>query len=345
MCFIDYEKAFDKVRHVDLMEILKSIGVTGKEYRMIKNLYWGQKACMKINGEETQAQNIKRGVRQGCVLSPDLFSLYGEIIMRDIEDCEGISIGGRNINNLRYADDTVLIADTKVKLQVLLNRVKEESGNRGLTINARKTKCMVMSKNIPVPRMRLICGDQVVEQVGKFNYLGSVVSEDVRCKDEIKRRIGIAKDAYGNMKNLLTNRKLSIRTRKSLVKTYVWSTLLYGVETWTISTEMMKRLEAMEMWLWRRMMKIPWTARRTNEEVLEMVGERRQLIATVRGRQLKFFWPRDEERWVGESDDDWNGGGKQRQRKTESEIYGRTTEVGTRSDDTWTVHQSHTKPK
>lgn len=244
---------------------------------------------MKINGEETQAQNIKRGVRQGCVLSPDLFSLYGEIIMRDIEDCEGISIGGRNINNLRYADDTVLIADTKVKLQVLLNRVKEESGNRGLTINARKTKCMVMSKNIPVPRMRLICGDQVVEQVGKFNYLGSVVSEDVRCDDEIKRRIGIAKDAYGNMKNLLTNRKLSIRTRKSLVKTYVWSTLLYGVETWTISTEMMKRLEAMEMWLWRRMMKIPWTARRTNEEVLEMVGERRQLIATVRGRQLKFF--------------------------------------------------------
>ena len=91
------------------------------------------------------------------------------------------------------------------------------------------------------------------------------------------------------MRNVLTNRKLSIATKKSLIKTYVWSTLLYGVESWTLTSAMVKRMEAMELWIWKRMLKIPWTARRTNEEVLKMVGERRQLMAEVRGRQLKLF--------------------------------------------------------
>ena len=289
VCFIDYEKAFDRVRHEDLIEILKDIGVYGKELRVVQNLYWSQKACVKIDGEETEWQNIRRGVRQGCVLSPDLFSLYSEIIMRTIRECEGIRIGGRNVNNIRYADDTVLIADSKEKLQSMLNTVKEESELKGLTISVKKTKWMVMSKNENIPRMELRCGGRIVEKVEQFNYLGSVVTKDVRCDTEIKRRIGIAKTAFGNMRNLLTNRKLSMKTRKHLTKSHVWSTLLYGVESWTISTTMVKRLEAMEMWLWRRMMKIPWTERKSNVEVLEMVGERRELMAAVRLRQLKFF--------------------------------------------------------
>lgn len=289
VCFIDYEKAFDRVRHEDLMEILKSIGVKGSELRMIKNLYWKQKACVKIDGQETEWQNIKRGVRQGCVLSPDLFSLYGEVIMRKTTECEGISIGGRNINNIRYADDTVLIADTRQKLQEMLNIVKEESEIKGLTINVRKTKWMVISKNQQLPRMELRCGDRTVERMENFNYLGSAITVDARCDAEIKRRIGIAKTAFCNMRSLLTNRKLSIKTRKRLIKSHVWSTMLYGVESWTISRTMVNRLEAMEMWLWRRMMKIPWTARRSNTEVLEMVGEERKLMRVVRLRQMNFF--------------------------------------------------------
>lgn len=289
VCFIDYEKAFDRVRHGDLLEILKSIGVDGGELRMIRNLYWAQKARVRVDGEETEWQKISRGVRQGCVLSPDLFSLYGEIIMRNIREYEGISIGGRNINNIRYADDTVLIADTKQKLQLMLDTVKEESESKGLTINIRKTKWLVMSKNGQIPGGELRCGGRIVERVESFNYLGSVVTEDVKCETEIKRRIGIAKTAFCNMRKLLTNRKFSIKTRKSLIKTHVWSTLLYGVESWTLSAAMVRRLEAMEMWLWRRMMRISWTARRTNDEVLEMVGERRGLMGTVRLRQLKFF--------------------------------------------------------
>ena len=244
---------------------------------------------MRVNGEQTEYQEIRRGVRQGCVLSPDLFSLYGEMIMREIWDCEGIRIGGENINNIRYADDTVLVADSEEKIQEMLDRIKEESERRGLNINAKKTECMVISKRLPVPTFNLLCGNQVVKQVDSFKYLGSTITEDARCEVEIKRRIGIAKKTFSDMGYLLKNRKISIRTRKNMMKTYIWSTLLYGAESWTLSVGLVKRLEAIEMWLWRRMMKIPWTARLTNEEVLNMVGEKRQLVLTIRKRQFKFL--------------------------------------------------------
>ncbi|GFO09204.1 endonuclease-reverse transcriptase [Plakobranchus ocellatus] len=107
--------------------MLTQLKIDGKDLRIIKNMYWDQKAAMRVEGEVSKFQNIKRGVRQGCVLSPDLFSLYSEIIMRNLEGHPGIKIGGSNINNLRYADDTVLIAENEKDLQQLLDIVKEES--------------------------------------------------------------------------------------------------------------------------------------------------------------------------------------------------------------------------
>ena len=289
LCFIDYEKAFDRVKHTHLMEMLENIGIDKNDLNIIRKLYWSQKACVRVNGEMTEYQEIRRGVRQGCVLSPDLFSLYGEVIMRRIRECEGVRIGGQNINNIRFADDTVLVADTEEKLQVMLDEIREESERRGLNINVKKTESMVISKQSPVPRINLRCGNQIVKQVDRFIYLGSMITEDARCETEVKRRIGIAKKTFNDMRNLLTNRKLSVKTRKNIMKTYIWSTLLYGVESWTLSLGLRRRLEAIEMWLWRRMMKVPWTARRTNEAVLNMVGEGRQLLRTVRKRQLKFL--------------------------------------------------------
>ncbi|GFO35584.1 retrovirus-related pol polyprotein from type-1 retrotransposable element r2 [Plakobranchus ocellatus] len=90
-------------------------------------MYWEQTAAMRIENKTSTFQDIKRGVRQGCVLSPDLFSLYSEIIMRNLENHPGINVGGQNINNFRYADDTVLIAENKEDLQKLLSIVEEKS--------------------------------------------------------------------------------------------------------------------------------------------------------------------------------------------------------------------------
>ncbi|GFO08048.1 retrovirus-related pol polyprotein from type-1 retrotransposable element r2 [Plakobranchus ocellatus] len=109
-------------------------------------MYWEQTAAMRVENKTSTFQDIKRGVRQGCVLSPDLFSLYSEIIMQNLENHPGIKVDGQNINNLRYADDTVLIAENKEDLQKLLNIVEEKSRKKGLELNSKKTEVMNYTK-------------------------------------------------------------------------------------------------------------------------------------------------------------------------------------------------------
>ena len=269
--------------------MLARLEVDEKDLRVIKNLYYQQKAAVRVGDELTDMVEIKRGVRQGCVLSPDLFTLYSEVIMREIDTVEGFSVGGRNLNNVRYADDTVIVADSAEKLQELVRVLNEASEEKGLRINIAKTQCMVVSKRNEPIECQVNINQEPIRKVEEFQYLGSVLTSDGRCTTEIKRRIGIAKTAFRKMKNLLTNGRICIETRKRAVKTYVWSTLLYGCEAWTVSKEMERRLEAMEMWCWRRVMRVSWTERRSNIDVLEAIGGRRELLATVRKRQMAFL--------------------------------------------------------
>ena len=146
ICFIDYSKAFDKVQHVTLFEILQELDVNGKDLELLKNLYWQQQASVCIGQDMSDWVNIARGVRQGCVLSPALFSLYTEMVMRKISHIDGLSIGGLNVNNIRYADDTAIVADSEEQLQSLITVIADESRKFGLEINKRKTFCMTISK-------------------------------------------------------------------------------------------------------------------------------------------------------------------------------------------------------
>ena len=146
LCFMDFEKAFDSVKHEELIKILEGTGMDGKDTRLISNLYWNQKAAVRIENDVTDWAEIKRGARQGCVLSPDLFSLYSQMVMNALEDLEGISIGGRNVNNIRYADDTVLIADSE-KLQTLMSKLMYECESKGLRINVNKINTLTVTKS------------------------------------------------------------------------------------------------------------------------------------------------------------------------------------------------------
>ena len=289
LCFIDYTKAFDKVNHEELIHILEHLNIDGKDLRIIKNLYWQQTAAIKVGNEIGPYQQITTGVRQGCVLSPHLFSLYSEIIMRSIEDMPGTLVGGYNINNLRYADDTVLIAESEKDLQSLVDKVRQESALKGLSLNQKKTEVMVISKKITNQNCKINVEGTVLNQVQSFKYLGTIITAYGRCNVEVKSRIAQAKSAFHRMKSILCNKSLSLALRKQCLQTYIKPILLYGSEAWTINKATKQRLQATEMWFLRRMMKISWTAKITNENVLKEANEKRRLITDLRKRQSKFI--------------------------------------------------------
>ena len=144
-CFIDYAKAFDCVDHNKLWKLLKEMGIADHLTCLLRNLYAGQEATVRTGHETTDWIQIRKGLHQSCILSPCLFSLYAEYIMRNAgldEAQSGIKIPGRNINNLRYADDTTLMEESEEELKILLMKVKEESEKVGLKFNIQKTKIM-----------------------------------------------------------------------------------------------------------------------------------------------------------------------------------------------------------
>uniref|UniRef100_A0A8D8S118 Craniofacial development protein 2 n=1 Tax=Cacopsylla melanoneura TaxID=428564 RepID=A0A8D8S118_9HEMI len=125
LCLIDYQKAFDRVKHDKMVEVLKKIGISERDIQIIVNLYWNQTAVLRVDGEHTEAVKILRGVRQGCILSPILFNIYSEYIFRESLDEmeEGIPINGVKLNNIRYADDTIVFADSIQALQALMDSI------------------------------------------------------------------------------------------------------------------------------------------------------------------------------------------------------------------------------
>ena len=128
-----------------------------------------------------------------------------------------------------------------------------------------------------------------LNQVEHFNYLGSYISWDGKCDKEINRRIAIAKNRFNSISSLLTNKKISIKTRRRFAKSYIWSILLYGCESWNISKQLERKINATEMWIWRRILKVSWTERKTNEDILRTMGTTRQLMTSIRKRQLEFL--------------------------------------------------------
>lgn len=290
-CFIDYEKAFDRIQHDKLIDILQGVGIDDRDIRIIKNLYWNQTAQIKIGNIKTDHIRIQRGVRQGCILSPLLFNLYSDRIFK--EALEGIShlgikINGEPITTIRYADDTVILANTFEGLQLLINKIGDVGETQGLKINIGKTKFMIFSRQ-PHNGTTLELNGSQIERVSKFKYLGSIITEDLNPDCEIKCRIEIARATFNNMRSFLCNDNLNLKLRQRMVECYVWSVLLYGVETWTLKVRTMNQLEAFEMWLHRRMLRIPWTQHVTNENVLRRANIERQLLTTVKCRKTSYL--------------------------------------------------------
>ena len=149
ICFVDYEKAFDRVNWVKMIDILSTIGVDWRDRRLIKNLYMNQTARVRIGDSLSDTCSVGRGVRQGCNLSPLLFNIYDEAMMREaLEDLEkGIKGGGVIIKSIRFADDKAIVARSSTELQELMNAISRVTQAYGMKINVKKTKTLCVSRN------------------------------------------------------------------------------------------------------------------------------------------------------------------------------------------------------
>jgi hypothetical protein len=289
ICFVDFEKAFDRVNWIKMMDVLKQLQVDWKDRRLIYDLYMRQQAVIKVADGESEPGEIGRGVRQGCPLSPLLFSIYAEAMMSEaMEDIdEGVSVGGELIKDVRFADDQAMMACTEQGLQEVMDGLNGTAKRYDMKINVKKTKSMVVSRDEGRTVNIVIDGDKV-EQVPTFKYLGALVTERGTCIEEVKARIGTAKVAFDKLKELVTKR-FKRELKKRMVKALVWPVALYGCETWTMKKEVVDKLNAFEMWVWRRMERVSWKDKKTNEEILATVGEERRFVKAVVMRKKNWI--------------------------------------------------------
>ena len=285
-CFIDYSKAFDCVDHGKLWKSMLDMGASKHLVYLLQQLYENQEATVRTEHGDCKWFKIGKGVRQGCILSPLLFNIYAEMIMRNVTEkhAGGFKIGGSLITNLRYADDTTLLACTKEELINIIMAVKKESLKFGLRLNVKKTKVM---SNTDLDEV-MIEGDKI-EIVNEFNFLGSSINAEGDSTPEIKRRIVLGKATMTKLKALWKNKQLTKVTKIRLVKALVYPVVTYASETWVMKKRDKNRIEAFEMWCWRRLLNISWTDHITNKDVLERVGNPTALLCEIVKLKLSFF--------------------------------------------------------
>ena len=237
------------------------MGISDHLTCLLRNLYADQEATVRTGHGTTDRFQIGKGVHQGCILSPCLFNLYAEYIIRNTgleETQDGIKIAGRNINKLRYADDSTLMAESEEELKSLLMKMKVESEKVGLKLNIQKTKIMASG---PITSWEI--DGETVETVADCIFQGSKITADGDCSHEIKRRFLLGRKVMTNLDSmkLFKSRDITLPTKVRLVKAMVFPVVMYGYESWTVKKAEHRRIDAFELWCWRRLLRVPWTAR------------------------------------------------------------------------------------
>ena len=176
-------------------------------------------------------------------------------------------IAGRNINNLRYADDTPFMAESEEELKSLLMKVKEESEKVGLNLNMQKTKIMASG---PITSWQI--DGETMQTVTDFIFLGSKITADADCSHAIKRRLLLGRKVMTKLDIILKSRDITLPTKVHLVKATVFPVVMCGCESWTIKKADYQRIDAFELWCWRRLLRVPWTAKRSNQSILKEIS-------------------------------------------------------------------------
>ena len=200
-----------------------------------------------------------------------------------------IKFAGRNINNFRYADDTTPTAESEEELKSLLMRVKEESEKSGLKFNIQRAKIMASS---PISSWQIEGGK--VEAVTNILFFGSKITADGDCSHEIKRCLSLEGN-YDQPQQLFKSRDIILLTKVCIVKAMVFPIVMYRCESWTIKKSENQRADAFELWCWRRLLRVPWPARRSNQSILMVISPEYSLEGLMLKLKLQYFGQNAEE--------------------------------------------------
>ena len=250
MCFIDLKAAYDTINREALWEIVRRYGVSTKLVRLMQAIYCDTQSAVRVEGELTDWFKINTGLRQGCLLSPMLFNAFIDHVIREsLADMEehGIEIayrmpdgrlqrlrGSERILALLYADDLVLISKSEEGMVEMVKRVEEATQRWGLTISVKKTKTLIANnKKACGPYQQVVLRGEGVEQVNEFVYLGSLLDETGTCSKDIARRIGMGAGKFRQLESLWKSPGVRLKTKLSIYRATVLSTVLYGSECWS----------------------------------------------------------------------------------------------------------------
>ena len=196
----------------------------------------------------------------------------------------GIKIAWRNVNNLRYAEDTTLIAESEEELKRLLMKVKEEGEKVDIRLNIQKTKIMASG---PITSWQI--DGKTVETVADFILVGSKITADGDCRHEIKRRLLLGRKVMTNLDSILKSRDITLSTKVCLVKAVAFPVVTYVCESWSIKKAEHRRIDAFELWCWRRLLRVPWTAMRYNQSILKEISPGCSLEGLMLKLKLQYF--------------------------------------------------------
>eukprot|EP00794_Sanderia_malayensis_P009858 gene9858-biopygen8121 len=296
--FLDFKKAFDRVWREALWLVMKKHKIGAGLVTVIESLYNNNSDAVLMSNSELEWFQTTVGVRQGCVLSPCLFNIFLEqIMMEALEDYSGtVKVAGREINNLRFADNIDLVAGSKEELANLPTRLDTVSRKYGMEISAEKSKIMVTSRNdgsVTAADAQIKFGDVELEEVTSFQYLGFTLNESVTSETEIKKRLAIATNQLAKLTRVWNSSAISTAIKIRLMKSLITSIALYGCETWTHSKALEKRITAFEVRCFRRILGVTWKQKVTNAEIKRRItneiGTFEPLLETARRRKLQWF--------------------------------------------------------
>ena len=295
--FMDLEKAYDRVDRNGMWEVLRQYGVSGKLLQAVKSLYVNSRACVRVGSEVSESFEVHTGLRQGCVMSPWLFNIYMDGVVKEVsERVQGSGLGLIGEDGLRYevsqllfADDTALVADSVEELERLVHEFDRVCKKRKLKVNVGKSKVMKSTRDANAGALQISLNGEVLEEVRKFSYLGSCVESSNGCVEEVAARVEKGYQTWGALKGVTKCRSLGMSAKRKLYESVVIPAVTYGAETWAMRMEERRSLNVLEMRCLRSMAGLTRRDRVRNEEVRRRTGVLKPLDQRVDEKLLRWF--------------------------------------------------------